>query len=981
MRPRRLLVFGWLALIGLLAPGAAGQELQQGDILVSDRGPGAVIRIDPATGDQTALKSGFPTPRGVLADRFGSLFLTDSGDNVVLHLDPDTGVIGLVAGPYEFTVPADIVFDESGELLVAEAYASLQTIPLGAAVLRLDPVVGEPEVVYAEFWAPESDFTLGFPEGLALGPNGETLYISDTATPSSVYSPGIYKVDLLTPLAERTLEPVSLDGDFETPKDVALEPERDGKRTLLVADRFAGTVFRIDPDVPYNPVDPQANQVPVVWGLDAPIGLYVYQDDGAFNVAGDFLVAVRGTSEVHHYAWDGGEPKETYSGDLVIPWRLTVVGPLTSRADFLVADTDAQALYQLTPDAADPAAATRGEVDHVISFETPAGIAVETEGTFPDRTVLLCDGGSQSGPVPALLRVDPEQTPGDEGIVSEDEPLVDPNRVVVHEIDSATVYFVADRGPEPELCEPYAGAIIKVEDGIASLLLPPAGEQNYLVEPVALAIDRDGLLVVLNREIGIEDSADRAPLVRINPDTGFQNPLPLPHDMILDIIDPVDLAIDDNGDILLADQGDPDRQIIPFIFRLDGVTGVPQSKDYGSPFFHTLEGIALDVNRELLVTDSGDPTDWRFDPAVIRIDTTAQITSIVEIGGETWARPNGIALDQIPTPPPLADPDGDAVGDSVDNCPTVPNPDQENSDGDELGDACDNCPTVFNPDQLDPPNQLDTDGDGFGDACEDLDEDGVERSNVPSEDDNCPTVANPGQEDINGDLIGDACQPDDPDGDGWPDDEDNCPNTANADQADDDTDGIGNACEDLDGDGVPLPEDNCPTVPNPGDLPGDPQPDTDGDGVGDACNSADDTDDDEWADALDNCPENSNPGQEDINGDGIGDACQPCNSDADGWPDDEDNCREVENSDQVDTNLDGIGNRCDADYDNNGLVGLSDFGRLSAVWGVTAGVDPDLDANSDGAIGLAEFGLLSQSWGQAPGPGLPGCDGTTSPCP
>ncbi|MBW1881265.1 MAG: thrombospondin type 3 repeat-containing protein, partial [Deltaproteobacteria bacterium] len=774
--------------------------------------------------------------------------------------------------------------------------------------------------------------------------------------------------------------------------------------------RFAGTVFRIDPVVPYNPVDPQANQVPVVWGLDAPIGLYVYQDDGAFNVAGDFLVAVRGTSEVHHYAWDGGEPKETYSGDLVIPWRLTVVGPLTSRADFLVADTDAQALYQLTPDAADPAAATRGEVDHVISFETPAGIAVETEGTFPDRTVLLCDGGSQSGPVPALLRVDPEQTPGDEGIVSEDEPLVDPNRVVVHEIDSATVYFVADRGPEPELCEPYAGAIIKVEDGIASLLLPPAGEQNYLVEPVALAIDRDGLLVVLNREIGIEDSADRAPLVRINPDTGFQNPLPLPHDMILDIIDPVDLAIDDNGDILLADQGDPDRQIIPFIFRLDGVTGVPQSKDYGSPFFHTLEGIALDVNRELLVTDSGDPNDWRTDPAVIRIDTTAQISSIVEIGGETWARPNGIALDQIPTPPPLADPDGDAVGDSVDNCPTVPNPDQENSDGDELGDACDNCPTVFNPDQLDPPNQLDTDGDGFGDACEDLDEDGVERSNVPSEDDNCPTVANPGQEDINGDLIGDACQPDDPDGDGWPDDEDNCPNTANADQADDDTDGIGDACEDLDGDGVELPEDNCPLTPNGpnqrtcregnvgapclsdaacdvegGDGVCSPnQEDTDGDGVGDACNSADDTDDDEWADALDNCPEDLNPGQEDINDDGIGDVCQPCDSDADGLPDDGDNCREVENSDQVDTNADGIGNLCDADYDNNGIVGLGDFCGLSTAWGATAPndpYDPDLDANSDGAIGLAEFSLLSQSWGQAPGPGLPGCDGTLPPLP
>ena len=59
--------------------------------------------------------------------------------------------------------------------------------------------------------------------------------------------------------------------------------------------------------------------------------------------------------------------------------------------------------------------------------------------------------------------------------------------------------------------------------------------------------------------------------------------------------------------------------------------------------------------------------------------------------------------------------DGDCEGTvciDVDNCPTTPNPGQENSDGDSLGDACDNCPTVTNQ------NQADSDGDGVGDACE-----------------------------------------------------------------------------------------------------------------------------------------------------------------------------------------------------------------------------------------------------------------------
>jgi len=37
------------------------------------------------------------------------------------------------------------------------------------------------------------------------------------------------------------------------------------------------------------------------------------------------------------------------------------------------------------------------------------------------------------------------------------------------------------------------------------------------------------------------------------------------------------------------------------------------------------------------------------------------------------------------------DTDGDGVPDSLDNCPTTPNPDQADADGDGVGDACDQC--------------------------------------------------------------------------------------------------------------------------------------------------------------------------------------------------------------------------------------------------------------------------------------------------
>ncbi len=81
------------------------------------------------------------------------------------------------------------------------------------------------------------------------------------------------------------------------------------------------------------------------------------------------------------------------------------------------------------------------------------------------------------------------------------------------------------------------------------------------------------------------------------------------------------------------------------------------------------------------------------------------------------------------------DTDGDGVADSLDNCPNVSNPAQENNDADSYGNACDNCDDTTNQDQQD------SDGDGVGDPC-----------------DNCKLVRNPTQADADNDGIGTACQ-------------------------------------------------------------------------------------------------------------------------------------------------------------------------------------------------------------------------------
>lgn len=67
--------------------------------------------------------------------------------------------------------------------------------------------------------------------------------------------------------------------------------------------------------------------------------------------------------------------------------------------------------------------------------------------------------------------------------------------------------------------------------------------------------------------------------------------------------------------------------------------------------------------------------------------------------------------------------------------------------------------------------------------------------------DNCPSLANSDQADLDSDGQGDVCDTDD-DGDGVVDLSDNCALIANADQADLDGDGDGNVCDsDIDGDG------------------------------------------------------------------------------------------------------------------------------------------------------------------------------------
>jgi hypothetical protein len=90
--------------------------------------------------------------------------------------------------------------------------------------------------------------------------------------------------------------------------------------------------------------------------------------------------------------------------------------------------------------------------------------------------------------------------------------------------------------------------------------------------------------------------------------------------------------------------------------------------------------------------------------------------------------------------------------------------------------------------------------------------------------------------------------------------------------------------------------------------------------------------------------------------------------DLDGVEDRVDNCSEAINPSQDDTDADDCGNLCDADYDNNGVVGIGDFGYYTG--NCFGKINPLCDHTEPigNTVGFADFGFFVANFGKVPGP-------------
>ncbi|HYR83883.1 MAG TPA: PKD domain-containing protein [Terriglobia bacterium] len=273
-----------------------------------------VIRVNPGTGDQTLLSSGFDAPFAIALDNNGNIFVADSGYSAtdpahplvnrpgrILKVDRNTGAQTLWATGGYVDHPYGIAFDGGNTNLL---YVTDATSFNGqGAIYSLDPanINSPPRLIWGPSTAnpapvvPQSS-PLGCPLGLTVEGTGNllaTAFSYPAPPPNAIYGcvpPGIFRIDLInhvqvTMTDNNTTPPLSWNLPF------GIDTEDNGTSTgnIIVVDEGLRMVFRLNP-TPYDPAHPLANFIaPIPLSRDGffvtPVGLSLRKTQPTVNIA------------------------------------------------------------------------------------------------------------------------------------------------------------------------------------------------------------------------------------------------------------------------------------------------------------------------------------------------------------------------------------------------------------------------------------------------------------------------------------------------------------------------------------------------------------------------------------------------------------------------------------------------------------------------------------------------------------------------
>jgi uncharacterized protein (TIGR03437 family) len=169
----------------------------RGELWIADSGNGRVRMLDSSGRIQTVAGSGtnatgdfgdarsatLRSPRGVLSDSAGNIYVADTGNHVVRRIDAATGVITSLPGNGsgvggELVSPVSLAMDSKGNLYVSDAAThSISSVPLFAG--SVFTVLGNGSPGFGVDKGPADRAQLSSPGGIAMG-SGDRLYIADT---------------------------------------------------------------------------------------------------------------------------------------------------------------------------------------------------------------------------------------------------------------------------------------------------------------------------------------------------------------------------------------------------------------------------------------------------------------------------------------------------------------------------------------------------------------------------------------------------------------------------------------------------------------------------------------------------------------------------------------------------------------------------------------------------------------------------------